>query len=114
MGELERDQQASNGQSTGPSLGKLGMQLQDLTEQQLAELELERGVGVVRVAQDGAADKAGIMRGDVLLSIGGEQVANRDEAEALIEALAVDQAIAVRFMRRGAVRFTSVTPTEAN
>jgi serine protease Do len=78
IGKLPEDATAQaesrGGQSPAQSReSRLGLSLSELTEEQKAELGIDRGVLVTRV-QDGPAARAGIQRGDVLLEINRQRV----------------------------------------
>jgi serine protease Do len=68
--------------------GLLGVNIGDL-DSELAEafgLETTQGVLIGRVIDDSAADKAGIMRGDIVLEMDGEKVRNTTELKSRIGA----------------------------
>ncbi len=109
VGELDREQQASNNASnTAPS--KIGVQVQPLTPQQLANLDIEYGVGVTAVEPGGPAQKAGLAPGDVILSVGGQAATDINVIGEIFDSLEGGEPVAVRYMRRGSSRFTSMVP----
>jgi len=55
-----------------PNQRKLGLRIQDLEEVE--------GVKVIEIEKESAAEKAGLQKGDILVSIGGVKVANTDDA----------------------------------
>ena len=55
-----------------PYQRKLGLRIQDLEEGE--------GVKVIDIEKESAAEKAGLQKGDILVSIGGVKVANTDDA----------------------------------
>ncbi len=55
-----------------PNQRKLGLRIQDLEEGE--------GVKVIDIEKESAAEKAGLQKGDILVSIGGVKVANTDDA----------------------------------
>jgi C-terminal processing protease CtpA/Prc len=59
-----------------PTHGRLGVQLQDMTPElrEFMGAPEDRGVLVVRVNEDSAAEQAGLRVGDVLVAAGGEPV----------------------------------------
>ncbi|MCB9502132.1 MAG: PDZ domain-containing protein [Deferribacteres bacterium] len=67
---------------------KLGIEYQDLDAKELAayfKVEQRSGVLVVKVTKESAAEKAGVLPGDVIISIGEEKVNDGDD---LLETLA--------------------------
>ena len=56
--------------------GQLGVVIQNITEDMAKTLELKDSSGVIvsEVKKDGAAEKAGIKRGDVIIAINGEKI----------------------------------------
>lgn len=74
-------------QGGAPTGAYLGAQLEDLKPEQRTQYGLKEGEGVfvANVVPDGPAAKAGVKTGDVILKIGGKDIANRD---ALIAELA--------------------------
>ena len=67
--ELKLDNQQ---EYTIPNQRKLGLRIQDLEEVE--------GVKVIEIEKESAAEKAGLQKGDILVSIGGVKVANTDDA----------------------------------
>ena len=55
-----------------PKQKKIGLKIQDLEE--------GIGVKVIAIEKESAAEKAGLQKGDILVSIGGIKVGNTDEA----------------------------------
>jgi len=77
---------------------RFGIELEPLTPAEASELGVDHGA-LVRVVEPGSpADMAGLVAGDVILSVGGERVAS---ARACREALrAIDPAVGVRLLVR--------------
>ena len=67
--ELKLDNQSAYAM---PNQRKLGLRIQDLEEGE--------GVKVIDIEKESAAEKAGLQKGDVLVSIGGVKVNNTDDA----------------------------------
>jgi S1-C subfamily serine protease len=67
---------------------------------------------VGEVSKDGPADRAGVERGDLLLSIGGQQVAGVDDLLRWLTGDRVGEASALVVLRRGDIRRLSVGPAE--
>ncbi|MCM8557640.1 Do family serine endopeptidase [Sphingomicrobium sediminis] len=94
-----------------PQRGFLGVGLQPLTEDIAAGLGLpkDRGELVNSVIEGEAADNAGIRRGDVILSIGGEAVTPDDTVSYLIANTPVGSSTPVEIIRNGETRTLNVT-----
>ncbi|MBM4382404.1 MAG: PDZ domain-containing protein [Deltaproteobacteria bacterium] len=86
-----------------PTQGRLGVQLQDMTPElrEFMRAPEDRGVLVVRVTEDSAAEKAGVRVGDVIVAIGGEPVrATRDVIRQVMGA-EKDSELALEVVREG-------------
>src|SRR6478735_416988 len=85
-----------------PSEGvTLGVQLVDKFTCPGALPPGEKGICVAAVRQGGAADRAGLRSGDVILRIGASPVTGQKELLAAVGALRVDQTVEIHY-RRGA------------
>ena len=84
--------------------GKLGINARELTEPERRQFGADGGVLVERVA--GAAAKAGIQPGDVIVGVGAERVANVAELERAVEKSG--KVVALRVQRGKAERFVPV------
>jgi serine protease Do len=93
--------------------GRLGVQTQDLDRDLGGYFKRPEGGGVLvlEVMEDTPASKAGLKSGDVILSVGGKDVANTDE---LRDALSDrdEGAVDLRVLRNGAPQTISVTLEE--
>ena len=90
----------SSGQKSDTSLG-LGVR--DLTDDERVQLDRDKGVLVIRSV--GTAAQAGIQRGDVITSMGGEQVQSADNFGAQLEALEPGDRVHTRVLRNGRPSF---------
>lgn len=77
---------------------KLGLSLADISAENKRKLNLENGVVVESVS--GAAEKAGLRRGDIVLSLGGEKVASVEQFNKLLDQRKQEKSIAL-LIRRG-------------
>ncbi|MGE5028004.1 MAG: DegQ family serine endoprotease [Betaproteobacteria bacterium] len=82
----------------GSAVGRLGLSLRDLPESQKKEMQISHGV-LVEGAQ-GAAARAGIRRGDVIMSILNKNVNGVEQFEQALSAYKAGQSIAL-LVRRG-------------
>ncbi len=82
VGQFGDTKLAAKETHTGPK-GRLGVAVRELTPDELSQAELSNGVLVQDV--QGAAAKAGIQPGDIILSVNGEPVKNTEQLRKLIE-----------------------------
>lgn len=93
---------------------KLGFFTQDVDERLAGAMKLpvENGVLVTDVATGGAADKAGLKRGDVLLRLNNKAVADTAELRTRIYDNDPDSSMTLDVWRSGAKLSLSVTPAQ--
>jgi serine protease Do len=88
----------------GADTNKLGMTLRDLTPQMAERLEMPRGakgVVVMETEPGEASEDAGLVRGDVIVSVNGQAVDGVGDFQRLIEAARKDGRARLRFRREG-------------
>jgi serine protease Do len=108
LGELPEE--VSSGERARPHVektNKLGISVADLSDDQKKELELDNGVLVQRVVE-GPASRAGISKGDVILSINSESVTSVQQFRKLVEALPAGKSVAVLVQRNGNPTFLAI------
>ena len=89
-----------------------GMSLSNLTPQIAQRLRIEgnaRGAVVVDIEQDGAAAKAGIAPGDVIVRVGRATVSNAAEAQRALAGVPSGSPAFLRVLRNGQEQFVTVT-----
>ncbi len=96
----------------GPTASPLGVRVEDLTDEQREELEIDHGVVVSRVVSR-EARRAGVQRGDVIVSIDNEAVSDSDEFRDIVEDLEPGVPVAVLIRRGGGSLFVALTPESA-
>ena len=69
-----------------------------------------KGLLLSGVTGSGPADQAGLMKGDVIIEIAGQSIANIYDYTSALELLKVDQPVKVVYMRGGMRRETQLTP----
>ena len=79
--------------------GKLGISVQELDEDLQQIFGVKRGVVVSGVEPGSSADRAGLLRGDVLTKIGARSVQSVSEIRNVIGLLQVGEEVAVQFYR---------------
>ncbi len=92
--------------------GWLGLQTDDLTTAEKAALGLEANAGIllVDVYADSPAARAGLRRGDIILSVDGETIGSRRQAQLLVAGSAPGDEIDIAIARDG-VRIEAVVTT---
>jgi serine protease Do len=98
VGEMKPEKTAAAERSqAAPETGKLGLAVQDLTAEQKDQLEVKGGVVVGAV--QGAAAKAGIQEGDVVLAVNGEPIQSAKQFKQLIDKAAEGKPLALLIQR---------------
>jgi serine protease Do len=109
--EFEADRNTRTGErekAPPATVSGLGLTVADLTEAQKRELKVKNGVRVDSV--DGAAARAGIREGDVLLSIDNSEVTSAKQFEALIAKLDKNKTVTALVRRGDTVNFVIIRP----
>ena len=91
------------------AVGSLGVSVTDLTDAQRKELKVKGGVRVETV--DGAAAKAGVREGDVILSLDNTEVTSVKQFEGLAGKLDKSKAVTALVRRGDSVNFIIIKPT---
>ena len=83
--------------------GWLGVMIQKITPELKEKLNLKeaRGALVADVTSNGPADKAGIERGDVIISFDGKEIAEMKELPYLVASTPVGRVVKVEVIRKG-------------
>ena len=92
--ELKDTTMASNDNTNQPDMGRLGLVVSDLDESMKHQLNEDHGVVVQQVG--GAAEKAGIRPGDVILAVNSESVKNAEQLDKIIRDASKDVALLVK------------------
>lgn len=93
--------------------GKLGISIQELDEELQRAFGVRRGVVVSAVEPGSSADRAGLLRGDVLTKVGSREVHAVSELRNAIGLLQVGQTVAVQFYRNKELYQTDVQVGES-
>jgi serine protease Do len=111
VGEFEADRPArpSEPAAAPPQKSALGLAVADLTEAQKRELRLRGGVRVEAV--DGAAARAGLREGDVILSMDNIEVTDVKQFTALAHKADKAKAVSVLVRRGDAVNYLVIKPS---
>ena len=114
VGEFPPDRQPQRAQATPPkeekaaSLSAFGMTVADLTDAQKKELGVTGGVRVETV--EGAAARAGVQAGDVVLQVGNTEVANAKQFAAAAARMDKDRPVSVLIRRGNWVNYLLIRP----
>ena len=72
----------------------------------------QKGLIVLSVEHEGPADKAGLLVGDILVSLGGRAVSDTGDVQTALESVSVGQPIEAALVRGGAARQVTITVGE--
>jgi serine protease Do len=113
VAELDADKQAAGtpGNAPSSSAGKaqLGLVVSDLTDAQRKELKVRGGVRVDSV--EGAAARAGLREGDVVLSIDNVEVADTKQFGTVVGKLDKNKAVTLLVRRGEWVNYVVIRPS---
>jgi len=86
--------------------GRLGFTAQDLTPElvEAFKLKQKKGVVVARVEQNSAADKAGVVAGDVIVSVNDVEVKDSSDMRNKIGLMRVGEDIQLQIIRNGKIK----------
>ncbi len=111
---LARGEGSTEGDSSGDAAGakgaKLGVRLQGLTPEMRRQMRLEDDVGVLiaEVSPDGAAARAGIQRGDVILEVAQDSVGRPEQVTAAVSKAKPGDVLLLRVKRGNQATFIPV------
>jgi S1-C subfamily serine protease len=96
--------------------GYLGVGLQPVSLPDTLRQSLQRkektATIVLEIQPDGPADKAGIVIGDILVSLAGHPVARPGDVQAILAGDAIGKSLALKFIRGGSVQEGSIVVAE--
>lgn len=105
------EEQGANGESRSQESGsqeRLGLVVGELSADERERLELDAGVQVREVQQNGAAAAAGIRPGDVIVSVDHKNIDSPQRLAEVVEELDTDRAVPVRLYRDGRSLFVAL------
>ena len=85
--------------------GKLGLSVRPLTADERKDAEISEGLVVEKVS-DGAAARAGIKPGDIILAVNGEKVGSAEQLRSLVDKKS--KRIALQVLRDDQKRFVPI------
>lgn len=98
------------------SRGYLGIGLQHVaipeSVKQLLKLTQDTGIMALNVADEGPGARAGMMMGDVILSLGGREITSAEALHAVLDPSTVGKQLPVSILRGGALIALTVTIAE--
>ncbi|PWT87579.1 MAG: hypothetical protein C5B54_12075, partial [Acidobacteria bacterium] len=106
--EPNRDYPMRHGMPVGGY--RLGIVVSEVNPQMKDELRIDSGVIVNQVMHGSAADKAGIRKGDVILSINGDRVEDANDVREIMGSMEKPQQMEIDLIRDGKDMKIAVTP----
>ena len=107
--EAEKSKRASEAETKPASAAGLGLSVADLTDAQRKELKLKSGVRVEQV--DGAAARAGVREGDIVLQVDNTEITGAKQFETVVGKLEKSKAVALLIRRGDGVSLLIVKPS---
>jgi serine protease Do len=106
IGALDRGEEGVETGNDGSD--RLGLLIEELSEDELRSLRLRGGVKVVRVSAESPSEIAGLIEGDVIVQLGYSRIDDGKGYERVIGGLPNDTPIPIRFYRRGQAIFRTI------
>jgi len=94
--------------AAGGAGDRIGLEVEDLSDQQKARMRLAGGVVVRSVLPGKAAARAGLMPGDIIAQVGNEPVRSTADFESIVDALPANIHVPLRLIRRGQAGFIAL------
>lgn len=93
----------SRSSSGHTALGYLGVEVRDVSEEQVSTLKLKdtHGAEIVRLDHDGPACKAGVREHDVVVSMDGRAVESREQFRGMLHDVPAGQVVTLAIVRDG-------------
>lgn len=94
--------------------GYIGIEMRDVSEDQLAFLKLKdaRGVEITNIDHDGPACKAGMKMHDVIVQMNGQAIDNEDQLHRLLRDMPVGRAVSFVVSRDGQTQTLTMTTAD--
>ena len=108
LGEWTDDKLAAKSEAQTEKSNKLGLTLAELSAEDKRRSGIDNGLLVQQAS--GAAEKAGVQRGDVVLALGGEKVSSLPQFAKLLAQHSNDKSIALLIQRGNHVLFVAIKP----
>jgi serine protease Do len=104
----ERDKGIVKTENTGKSGNQLGIKVTDISPDERESLQISKGGVLVQDVETGVARDAGIRRGDVILRIQNQLIANVKDFEKIVGKLQQGKTVAVLIQRDGNPAFLAI------
>ena len=113
LDSLEADEEGNITTTTqdGAQSNLLGLRVEPISEDRRRALGDPDGGVIIADVEDEAARRAGLRRGDVILTINNRTVEDVDDFEEIAGELPEGRAVALRVMREGVTRYIAYTPS---
>lgn len=108
VASLPDDEDESPEKAAEPDLNSLGVGLRNLNDQEKAQLKLEGGVLVLRLAEDGAAADAGLRANDVIVRLNNQTIKDTQEFIKIAKKLPANKAVPIMIYRAGQPRILAL------
>jgi serine protease Do len=108
LGELPEDDELLAGEPHSSSETRLNVTVMDLTPEQRKKLDIKEGGVIVQRIQAGPARKAGVRRGDVVLTLNNVDVKDAKHFAEIAEDLPVNKSVPLLVQRRGGPVFLAL------
>lgn len=109
LGELpEEDVKVASQGSRSTDEGRLNIVVTDLTAEQRDKLDIKEGGVLVTRVQAGPARKAGVRRGDVVLTINNVDIKDAKHFKEIVDDLPADKSVPILVQRRGGPVFLAL------
>jgi len=113
---LEQDNQVAQASNNAPvpkdEAARLGVAVSNLSDEELASLNLEFGVVVNAVEPNSAAAEAGVRKGDVIASLNRKPIDSVSKLGVVLKSVAAGRALPLRVYRDGTAFFLAVVLPE--
>lgn len=110
IGELpaEDEVRVSQSRESKRSTNRLGIEVEELTNEQRQELGLDKGALIVKSLKEGPAQAAGVRAGDVITSINNEKITGLKQFDKLVDELPKGKSVAVLVYRKTGPMFLAM------
>lgn len=108
VGSLEGEGENTIALNSDDQTGRLGAQVEDLSDEQRASMRLIGGVVVTRVYPDSAAAKAGLRGGDIITLINNRPIESVQNFQQVVASLPSGRAVPMRIIRNGRAGFIAL------
>jgi serine protease Do len=81
-------------------IGYIGISLQEITAQMASTFDMPQGIYVVEVLEGGAAQQAGLLKGDVITAFDGRSISSYDELQNVLQYYAAGSTVSITYERQ--------------